>query len=161
MSENMIWNKAIEEHYILNKRKLLNQYRFLGDSAEDVVHEAYERAIRYYQSFNGEDFDRWFSTIIRNSMRDYRRQEYNMPEEEILDEYDHIGSYCSGFDLSMIREINKEIGLKADNHREVLNLYFNLGYSYKDIAAVTDNTYFNSYRIVSRFKEELLKKYKG
>lgn len=160
MNESPIWNKLIEDHYLENKRKLLTRYRFLGDSTEDVIQDAYERALRYADSFNGDDFDKWFHTILRNAMRDHRRQEYNMPDERVLDEYDHVGQECLGINNSIKREISKMIDQKSDNHKEVLHLYFNLGYSYKDIAAVTDNTYFNAYRIVSRFREELAQTYK-
>lgn len=160
MSKTTPWSEFLGEHYKTNKSKLMNRYRFLGPGAEDVIHDSYERAIRYANSFNGEEFDKWFNTILRNSMRDYRRMELNRPEEEDLDEFDHIGVICSGVSDRTWNEIVRQIERKPDNHKEVLLLYFTKGYSYKDIAAVTDNTYFNAYRIVERFMEELSQKYK-
>lgn len=160
MSGSNLWNDLIAEHYAENRSRLVKRYYFLGDGAEDVVQEAYERAIRYASSFNGEDFNRWFNTILRNSMRDHRRMEMGRPEEEEIHEFDHVGSECSGIENQLWGEIFALIDQKSKSHAEVLNLYFGQGYSYKDIASVTEHTYFNAYRIVSRFKEELINRYK-
>lgn len=160
MKESCLWHEIVASHYKDNWDRLVKRYYFLGDGAEDVVQEAYERAIRYASSFNGEDFDKWFNTILRNSMRDYRRAEMGRPEEEEINEYHHIGSECSGIENRLWGEIFALIEEKSPSHAEVLNLYFGQGYSYKDISAVTEHTYFNAYRIISRFKEELINKYK-
>ena len=160
MSGSNIWNDLIAEHYEANRDRLVKRYYFLGDGAEDVVQDAYERAIRYASSFKGDEFNKWFNTILRNSMRDYRRMEMGRQEDEEVDEYDHVGSECSGFENKMWGEIFALIEQKSESHAEVLNLYFGQGYSYKDISAVTEHTYFNAYRIVSRFKEELVNRYK-
>ena len=40
--------------------------------AEDIVQEAYERAIRYRRSYNGAEFDKWLNTILNNCLRDNR-----------------------------------------------------------------------------------------
>ena len=160
---NKTWNDVIEEHYSKNFNRLVLRFQFSAGSiqaAEDIVHDAYERALKYASSFSGDRFEGWFYTILRNSLRDYMKAEKGYSESTDIDEYDHVGSYCEGYSNKVWEELNSLIEKKSEAHAEVLNLYFYQGYSYKDISNVTDNTYFNAYRIVERFKEELVKRYK-
>lgn len=155
-----LWSEGLARHYEANSSRLKKRLYFsCGDGAEDVVHDAYERALRYSNSYDGDHFDKWFGTIIRNAIRDYKKAERGQSESDEIDEYDHIGATCVGVTNKVWEELFTLIDKKSPDHAEVLNLYFNLGYSYKDIASVTSNTYFNTYRIITRFKEELVKRY--
>jgi len=152
--EDKYWNDFISKHYNDNRSDLVKRFWYLGHGAEDVVHDAYERVLRYKDSYLGEDFDRWFNTILYNAMRDYRKFILGRDDDDI-DEYSHVGAECKGIDSTLMHEVNKLIQTKNPKHQEVLKLFFELGYSYSDISKVTDNSYFNSYRIVERFKKEL------
>lgn len=163
ISRNKTWNDVVEEHYTLNFNRLVVRLQFSAGSihaAEDVLHDAYERALKYASSFSGDKFDGWFHTIIRNALRDYKRAEKGISDAVEVDEYDFVGAHCEGYSNKIWEELEDLIGRKSEAHAEVLRLYFYQGYSYKDISNVTDNTYFNAYRIVERFKEELVKRYK-
>jgi RNA polymerase sigma factor (sigma-70 family) len=160
MSNIVSWNSTITEHYEKHGNRIKKALNFsCGDGAEDVLHDAYERALKYSSSFNGEHFEKWFNTIIRNAIRDYKNAERGKTDPSEFDEYDHVGATCSGLSDKIWRELFILIDAKSPEHAEVLHLYFSSGYSYKDIASVTKNSYFNAYRIVSRFKEELALRY--
>lgn len=161
---NKTWNDVVEEHYKRYFNRLVSSMQYPAGSihaAEDIVHDAYERALRYASSFNGDSFEKWFSRILRNSLRDYKKAERGQFDSQYLDEYDHVGASCYGYTNKIWNELESLINKKSEDHAEVLRLFFYQGYSYKDISNVTDNTYFNAYRIVERFKEELVKRYKG
>lgn len=163
IARNKTWNDVIEEHYKANYNKLITRLQHSAGSvhaAEDIIHDAYERAIRYASSYSGDRFEGWFYTILRNALRDYKRQERGHIDSFEMDEYNHIGAYCLGYSNKVWEELGELISKKSPEHAEVLTLYFYQGYSYKDISKVTNNTYFNAYRIVERFKEELVKRYK-
>jgi len=60
--KNIMMNTLIKEHYVANHKRLMKRMGFRsGDewTGQDVVQTAYERALRYSRSFNGENFDRW------------------------------------------------------------------------------------------------------
>lgn len=124
------------------------------------MHDAYERALRYASSFSGERFDAWFNTITRNALNDYLAAERGTADNVEIDEFDFVGGYCEGYSNKVWEELEQLIDRKAEEHAEVLRLFFYQGYSYKDISNVTEHTYFNVYRIVERFKAELKKRYK-
>src|ERR1700745_2453567 len=50
-----------------------------GTDAEDVVQEACERALRYFEAFRGTDAKAWFLTIVRHACYDWIRR--NRPAE--------------------------------------------------------------------------------
>lgn len=163
ITRNRTWNDVVEEHYVKNFNRLVNRLQFPAGSihaAEDILHDAYERALKYASSFSGEKFDRWFHTIIKNALRDYKKAEKGITDSVEVDEYDHVGAHCEGYSNKIWEELEELISRKSEDHSEVLRLYFYQGYTYKDISNVTNNTYFNAYRIVERFKEELVKRYK-
>lgn len=160
---NRTWQEVIREHYEKNSRKsILRLQGRLGSvqAAEDVVHDAYERALRYSSSFSGEKFNSWFGTITRNALNDYLAAERGVVDTVEVDEFDFIGGYCEGYSNKLWEELESLIERKGESHAEVLRLFFYQGYRYKDIANVTEHTYHNVYRIVERFKAEILKRYK-
>jgi len=66
--------KVIEDYYRKNFKRLVNISRGRAGSyhnAEDVVQEAFTRALKYHKSYNPAmtAFDAWFSRILDNSLR--------------------------------------------------------------------------------------------
>jgi RNA polymerase sigma factor (sigma-70 family) len=82
---------TLEDHYIKNCQKLIKRLSYKAGTvwaAEDCVHEAYARAIRYIESCdNDKDFNKWFTTILNNVLIDYKNAErgqiHEYEEEEI------------------------------------------------------------------------------
>lgn len=160
----MTVNEFLDAHYRANAGKVTKRIRYgIADEfhAEDVLHEAYERALRYFGSYDGsKEFDRWFSLIVRNAIRDHLRERDGFIYVD-MDEYDHEGESCTGYYDKLYDEVSALIDAKADeNHKEILHLHFDLGYSAIDISRVTDNTYANCRKIILRFRNQLKEIYK-
>lgn len=151
---------VIEQHYIDNFTKLVKRYSWRAgtiQAAEDVVQEAYYRALRYNRSFNGEDFNRWFSTILNNCLREHKNAEkgYSPVEVEVEEE----GYECPAYLRHVMKDVFTLIDTKSEVQQEVLSLYFKQEYTAKNISEITKYTYAQTHQIIQRFKQELKELY--
>ena len=113
-----------------------------GVDAEDVVQEAYLRALQYSGRFRGGDARAWLLTIVRNTS--YRWLRKTRPYEPItqFDEHRHTsGSETSNPEVLLLQKADKQLLEKTLNElpvrlREILVLRELEGLSYKEIAAV-------------------------
>lgn len=148
----------IEIHYRENRGKLVKKLIFRAGSeeaAEDIVQEAYYRALKYFGSFNQtENFNKWFSTILNNSLREYKNVEKGHTNDE-FEEEEAEGTPCPSYPNHIIRDIFKLIETKSNVQKEVLSLHFKQEYSPIDISRITDYSYANCHQIIQRFRNEL------
>lgn len=152
---------AIENHYRLNREKLVKRMAFRAGSdnyAEDIVQEAYERAIRYAVSFNGADMDKWINMILNNCLRDFKNIE-NGHTTDMFDEEEAQGIDCPHYSMHVMREVYELIETKALVHQEILNLHFKYEYSPIDISRLTEHSYANCHKVIARFRQELRELY--
>ena len=152
----------LTEHYNKNRQRLVKRTTFrVGSSAaaEDIVQTAYERALRHLKAFRGEDkfFDRWFTTIVNNSLREYQNNEkgYSHREEDEETSLD-VPHYPS----RVMAEINRMIDERSVDHQEVLKMYFQQEYTATDISHITQHSYAKVHQIILRFRNELKEIYK-
>lgn len=148
---------AIEKHYIDNRQKLVKRMKFRTGSdedAEDIVQEAYERAIRYRRSYSGDEFEKWLNTILNNCLRDNRNMQSGHSADE-FDEEEAEGTACPHYSEHVMREIFELIDTKSVIQQDVLKLYFQFEYKAVDIAKITDITYAQCHQIIQRFRREL------
>jgi RNA polymerase sigma factor (sigma-70 family) len=110
--------------------------------ADDMVKEAYWRALRSFESFRGGDGRSWLLTIVRNTCYTWLRQNRSnelttAPDEQIEDARGQAPSPEALLLQSAANELVKNAleGLALD-FREVLILRELEGLSYKEIAAV-------------------------
>lgn len=78
----------IEQHYRDNFDRLVSAYqgRVGHHNAEDVVQEAYTRALLYSKSFSDErPIDHWINQILRNCAADHYRGIVPKEPEEVLE----------------------------------------------------------------------------
>lgn len=149
--------EIIEQHYRNNHRKLLKRMMFRAGTewdGADVVQEAYCRALKYIKSFDGSNFDRWFNTILNNTLREYKNTEKGF-STTTFEEEEMGGTACHYMSDRVIGEINDLIKTKSVVQIEVLDLYFKHGFTAKDISTVTGHSYANSHQIIQRFRNEL------
>lgn len=155
---------TIEAHYIKSKDRLIKRTSFrIGGNhhgAEDIVQTAYERVLRYHKSFDGDMFDKWFSTILKNCLREYQNTErgYVQPNED--EEETSENHSCPHFPQHIMREVLELIETKSEVQMEVLNLYFRQEYSAIDISRITNIAYGTAHQIIQRFRNELKELYK-
>ena len=150
-------HKQIENHYKENDGRILKRTTFRAGGihqAEDIVQEAYCRALKYYNELKVEEFDRWFSMILNNAYNDYKRDEIGL--SYIEDEDEPLGlEECGLVNRQTRREVYDIISTKSVVQQEILLLHLKQGYSPTDISNVSDHTYANVHKVISRFKAEL------
>lgn len=125
-------------------------------AAEDVVQEAYTRALQYYPSYdpNRGPLVPWFNRIMYNALRDIQREYKNRPTE-------NCDELCVE-DVISINEmpetlVDKIQSVKNEKHQRVIYLFYILGYSSKEISEIEEGvTQTNVTTIVNRFKESLI-----
>ena len=111
--------------------------------AQDMVQEAYLRALRFFGGFHGTDARAWLLTIVRNTCYTWlkRRQatEFSCDFEEVVmtkesDELDPESSHELKVQAQLINEAIEKLPVEF---REVVILRELEELSYKEIAAIT------------------------
>lgn len=152
---------SLEEHYNKHKLRLMKSLTFRAGTewdAEDVLHDAYERAIKYYGSFNSQnDFGAWFNTILNNALKEHKNA--SRGQFISLDDIEEESVPCSHYSSETLKEVYRLIKTKNPVQQEVLTLHLKHGYKAVEIAQITDHTYSNCHQIIRRFREELKEVY--
>lgn len=147
----------IEQHYLDNYRRLFKRLCYRAGTewdAEDIVQEAYYRALKYFKSYDGKHLDQWMSTIINNCLREHKNKEKGFSTSE-FEEEEFEGLPCEYYPNRVVGEIYDLIDSKSAIQIEVLTMYFKNGYSGKDISCITEHSYVVIRKIISRFNIEL------
>lgn len=148
----------IEQHYRDNYRKLVKRMTYRAGTewdAEDIVQDAYERAVRYQKSYDGKQpLDNWMNTILNNALREYKNNEKGFSTTS-FEEDEVEGTSCTHFPDRIVHEINELIQTKSTTQIEVLTLWFNQEYKAVDISRITDLSYSTAHQIIQRFRNEL------
>lgn len=149
----------IEAHYKKNINQTIKNLSYRAGTewaAQDVAHEAYYRAMRYFDSYNpDEEFGKWFSMILNNCLREYKNDEKGHSQKD----YEEVEAFPIHNDQIM-RDVNKIISTKSPVQQEVLNYYFKQDYSPTDISRITEYSYANCHKIIQRFREEFKELYR-
>jgi len=112
--------------------------------AEDVVQEAYLRALKHFRSFHGGDSRPWLLAIVRNTFYTWlqrnRAAERQIPfDEEIhIAEDDHLNPEGLLLQKANNQSVRQAIEELPAEFREVIVLRELEGLSYKQIADVTE-----------------------
>jgi len=110
-------------------------------AAEDIVHEAYVRALRHYDGFRGDDIKPWLFAIVRNCFLSWARTRGRDPEAEAAeaDEPTDLETpetlLIRGEEAAALRAL---IAALPVHYREVLLLREIEQLSYREIAAAID-----------------------
>lgn len=157
-------NTVLEEFYKERRDDLVRRLSYGAGTqwnAEDVLQEAFVRALTYWDTFDPEhkELGAWFSTILKNSLRDFKRDEwlFGMGEEFDEDQYDPQEMTLKEDEL--IRKIYELVEGKLDHQQEVLLLYFEKHYSFSDIHKITGLKLTAIKSVVARFKAEVKERY--
>jgi len=111
--------------------------------AQDLVQEAYLRALRFFGGFHGEDGRAWLLAIVRHTCYDWLRK--NKLAGQALDHESDLGSLADetpGPEAMQLREADRQLIQDSlerlpPEYREVLVLRELEEMSYRQIAAVT------------------------
>lgn len=147
----------IEEHYRKNRDKLVKGFIGLArnrQGAEDIVQEAYARACQYWNSFKvAGNFDNWFSSILQNCVRDFKRSSYAgaLSTEELRNEPVLVLKRDQLDKLWLENKIKE----KPENVRTILYLYLFEGYTSYEIEQIVPEKAPAIRKMVERFRREM------
>lgn len=157
-------NKLIEEHYKLNYTTLIKKltYRVPNKSvalAEEVVQEAYARAVKYFPAFEPKinTFEKWFNAILRNATKDCHAsesgggtsKEYDENTEDIrISRDDHKKIHYMKLEIYQIQKTSQR-------DYQVLSMFFMNGFTSKDISVYMGMTHSNVRQIIFKFKAKI------
>jgi len=78
--------------------------------AEDVVQEAFLRALRHFRTFKGGDAKPWVLTIVRNTFYTWRKQNRLPIDETVLDDDRHpLADDSSDPEMELLRETDRQL----------------------------------------------------
>ena len=151
-------NKIIEAHYSDNRDILVKVIsRRIGYNipiAEEIVQEAYSRALRYWATFDSDNrsFTTWFRTILNNACRDAQDVERSYGVVKDVDEVFNECSQYSSYKLNKIKGMIEDV--KGMEEKEIIHMYFNLGFTPAEIREVVNGYSIDSIKSrVKRFKK--------
>ena len=154
--------EQIEELYALKRGELVKIYsrRAGQDDVEDMVQEAFYRALFYADSFNSKfvSLSNWLTSILNNCLKDLQREKMDGAAMHSVDEEPSINDRCPS-DIELEKKILKDIEGKGGDTKQILWLYFKMGYKLKEIHSVLGNSYNNLSVVVDRFKVDCQAKY--
>jgi len=151
--------KLIEAHYRKNFERLVKVLGFRAGgrhNAEDIVQEAYTRALTYWNAFDmKEDFSAWFKSIQTNAMKDFYQDEIKRGIVNAHQGRDVMHDRPVALDRIKIGEFMKKMETKPKNIAKILHLSMILGYEHKEVAQqVPENLIFIK-NVLQRFRKEL------
>lgn len=117
---------------------------------EDIVQEAYSRAIRYQASYKPKraSVETWFNYIMFNVLREYIHKEKELNLEDYIDDSEALFLMMDTF-YAHLREVPLE------KHKSILMLSLILGYSSTEISQVLGVSVTNVTTVINRFRKEL------
>jgi RNA polymerase sigma factor (sigma-70 family) len=148
MWRNVSRHERFEELLLPHLDAAFNLARWLTRSdtdAQDVVQEAYLRALRYFGGFHGDDARTWLLRIVRNSCYTWLRQHRSSDLVSVFNEEIHTSAeqeettpeslMIQSADRGLLMEALEQLPVEW---RETIILRELEGLQYREIAAVTD-----------------------
>jgi RNA polymerase sigma factor (sigma-70 family) len=141
----------LEKFYRENYKEYLKLFTKRGvqiNDAEDIVQEAFFRAVKYFDKYNPalSDFKKWFGTIINNVHKDWIRESRNGGLVKSSTE-DHQ-------EFAITEEIRDSIK-KNIKYYDILYSYYELGYTSKEVSEMTGYSHSHIKRIIQDFKKSI------
>lgn len=154
--------KLIEEFYTENRRLLVNSWsRRAGspENAEDILQEAFFRALKYKDSFNPErqEIGAWFNRIMNNTFVAFKRDERLEGMSVEYNDETHAETYeMSQTDADLTARIIDEINKKDGDVRDTLYLFFVKEFKPTEVRDILDIPYRTIQSYIYRFKGEMI-----
>lgn len=149
-----------KEKYTLKVKQICRILNGDWAAAEDVVQEGFTRALAYKNSYNPDrgSLETWFNKILFNALRDVQNEMRGRPlKDEGISAQDLFGEedlLKRPYFWRLLKEKISEV--KNAKHKQILELFFLMGYRSSEIAEIEWVTQTNVTTVVNRFKKEFL-----
>lgn len=151
----------IEEHHrTFNDRLVKGLTGSSGGraNAEDVVQEAYLKALSYWSSFNPEEpLSKWFGGILNNCLKDKIKEEIERGAIEREDLPSDV--QARAIHQLMLSDVNKVVEQEPKNIAYILKLFFFEQYKSREIADIVPESHTRVRQIVHNFRKTLRKQF--
>jgi RNA polymerase sigma factor (sigma-70 family) len=130
-------------------------------SAEDIVQEAFKRALEYKDSYD-EQFGtvmKWFNSILFRCAIDFKKEERLGGMGTELTDDDVVVKDDFGNHNKTLEEIKKDIDALGGENRQICYLYFIKQYKPREIVQITGASSNSVRTAVKRFLQQLREKY--
>lgn len=145
----------LEAHYREHRNKLakIASYRVKDFTlGEDVVQEAYAKALRYLDKYNPEyEFGGWFHRIFNNTVINVQRIE----RDGGVVKDDDLSVPHAGDDYLAKKEIASLIQGEKPKHRDLLHMFFFEGFNARQIADFLGISHGSVRLIIYRFRDKV------
>ena len=147
--------EALTEYYNEMHDKLVQRFQKRSGgwhNAEDVVQEAFARALKYINSFDPEHkpMAAWFNSILNNAFKDFRKEERRQgmvaEEDQIIDDLDTIV-----FKSETVEALLNHIDEMPEPKKTVIRLFVIQGYTAEEILQQTELNIASVRKIVHEF----------
>lgn len=155
------FNILIEKHYRSNFNALRNRVSRRAESrhnAEDVVQNAYVNALTYQDTYDDKlSFDKWFSRILSNSLKKYKRDHRMAGMVVDIRDMDILPApSISQMDKNLLIKIKTMIDREPENKATILHLHFLKQYKPSEICDIVPETNGAIRNIIYRFRKTLV-----
>jgi len=138
-----------------------NPERLAQWGPEDVVQEAFTRALYYKDSFDHKlgSLTKWFNRILHGCAIDFRKDERLGGLADEIKDSDYIVESCFGTDNKLIEEVKRDVAKLDGDVKQICQLYFINQYKPREIVQITghNSTYVRT--TVKNFLAKLREKY--
>lgn len=130
------------------------------NDVEDVIQEAFYRALHYKDSFNPTfiSLENWLTSIMNNCLRDMLREKRDGQAMHDSEHDPAIDDRCPS-DTELEARIMLDIESRGGNTRQILWLYFVMGHKSQDIHKIVGGSYSVVTTICERFKGQCQERY--
>ena len=162
--------KAFEQILLPHLDAAYNLARWLAGNdhdAQDVTQEASLRAFKFFGSFRGESARAWLLTIVRNTFYDWLQKNRpsaaagELDDEALAVEDVSVNAEAVNLRLADASAVRRAIGELPVEFREMIVLREMEGFSYKEIADLSDVPIGTVMSRLARARKQLQKRLAG
>jgi len=156
--------KQIEQYYKDNYNNLVNYFKRRAGSheaAEDIVQEAFTRALKYHKSFNPErqSIEKWFYSIANNAFNNYRQQErISGMSVEMEEKHEPTYELCD-YSSDLVKKVKGYLKTQEGLVKDIIELNFFKGYNMREVGQILNQPRTTVQSIVYRFRSDILREF--
>jgi len=106
--------------------------------AEDVVQEAYLRALKFFDSLHGEDARAWLLAIVRNTFYTWYREHHAQNEDMLFDEELHSPAIIASDAFQPTDDNPETLLMRKDSEQRLQQALFALPLEFREVMVLRE-----------------------